>query len=245
VLSALVVDGRGTPLELGERVVKNVAGYDLLRLHFGAGGSLGAISDLLLRVRARPASRASRLLHVEPEACIDALMSVRRAAPSASSCEFYLSEGLLSLWGEQGRGAWLCFEEGAAAGVRAWEEAVGGEGCSRGPVELDEIGLESDPDGCTLEFYLSARAALERHHDLDRCCRWWWLDAGRGILRASVPSSRQRELRRSLPGPAYLVAGRLDHEASATNATVDTWMRRLRRAFDPAEIFPPAPRPLP
>lgn len=55
VLGLECVDGRGRVVRAGGRVVKNVAGFDLTRLMTGAWGTLGVITELHLRLRARPA----------------------------------------------------------------------------------------------------------------------------------------------------------------------------------------------
>lgn len=54
-LGLAVVTGEGKLIHGGGRVVKNVAGFDLVRLNIGAWGTLGAITEATLRVRARPA----------------------------------------------------------------------------------------------------------------------------------------------------------------------------------------------
>ena len=55
VLGLECVDGTGKVLRPGGKVVKNVAGFDLTRLMTGAWGTLGAITRVSLRLRARPA----------------------------------------------------------------------------------------------------------------------------------------------------------------------------------------------
>lgn len=52
----------GTAAKAGGRVVKNVAGFDLMRLFAGSWGSLGLISEITLRTM--PLPQARRLLHV-------------------------------------------------------------------------------------------------------------------------------------------------------------------------------------
>ena len=52
----------GTAAKAGGRVVKNVAGYDLMRLFTGSWGSLGLISEITLRTM--PLPQARRLLRV-------------------------------------------------------------------------------------------------------------------------------------------------------------------------------------
>jgi len=49
------VDGSGAVIRAGGRVVKNVAGFDLTRLMVGAWGTLGVITEVSVRLRARPA----------------------------------------------------------------------------------------------------------------------------------------------------------------------------------------------
>lgn len=55
VLGLECVDGNGRVIRAGGRVVKNVAGFDLTRLMTGSWGSLAAITEVHLRLRARPA----------------------------------------------------------------------------------------------------------------------------------------------------------------------------------------------
>ncbi len=55
-LGVTFVDGSGTVIQGGGRVVKNVAGFDLVRLIIGAWGTLGAIGEATIRLRAIPAA---------------------------------------------------------------------------------------------------------------------------------------------------------------------------------------------
>ena len=54
VLGLEVVTGEGRVLRIGGRVVKNVAGYDLVRLFTGSRGSLGVITRVSVRLFPRP-----------------------------------------------------------------------------------------------------------------------------------------------------------------------------------------------
>lgn len=54
VLGVQVVTGNGDITRAGGRVVKNVAGFDLVRLHTGAFGTLGVITEVSLRLHAVP-----------------------------------------------------------------------------------------------------------------------------------------------------------------------------------------------
>ena len=54
VLGLEFVNGRGDIVRAGGKVVKNVAGFDLSRLLTGSWGTLGVITELTLRLYARP-----------------------------------------------------------------------------------------------------------------------------------------------------------------------------------------------
>ena len=54
VLGCELVTGTGRVVRAGGRVVKNVAGFDLVRLSIGAWGTLGVITELSVRLRALP-----------------------------------------------------------------------------------------------------------------------------------------------------------------------------------------------
>ena len=63
ILEATVVTGDGRVVRSGGRVVKNVSGYDLSRLHFGAFGALGVIVSVCLKLW--PVSPASATVEIE------------------------------------------------------------------------------------------------------------------------------------------------------------------------------------
>ena len=59
VLGLEIVHGDGRVTKTGGRVVKNVTGYDLVRLCTGSRGRLGVITHLHLRLRPRPEARGA------------------------------------------------------------------------------------------------------------------------------------------------------------------------------------------
>jgi glycolate oxidase FAD binding subunit len=62
VLGLQLVTGDGRVLQLGGRVVKNVAGYDLVRLIVGSEGTLGLITSAYLRLKPVPQADETMLL---------------------------------------------------------------------------------------------------------------------------------------------------------------------------------------
>jgi FAD/FMN-containing dehydrogenase len=63
VLGATIVTGDGRLVHAGGRVVKNVAGYDLTKLHVGGFGGFGIIAELHLRLRALPRADVTVVTH--------------------------------------------------------------------------------------------------------------------------------------------------------------------------------------
>ena len=80
VLGISTVNDEGQEVKAGGRVVKNVAGYDLCKLHVGALGTLGVITQVTLKVRPIPDAQALVTLgcdDVGPEALLNLLHDSR------------------------------------------------------------------------------------------------------------------------------------------------------------------------
>jgi glycolate dehydrogenase FAD-binding subunit len=80
VLGISVVNDRGEEVKAGGRVVKNVAGYDLCKLHIGALGTLGIITQVTLKVLPRPEAVALVRTSCPPEVLSDLLNRLHATA---------------------------------------------------------------------------------------------------------------------------------------------------------------------
>ncbi|TNE76362.1 MAG: glycolate oxidase subunit GlcE [Gammaproteobacteria bacterium] len=59
VLGVRLLNGKGEHMRFGGQVMKNVAGYDVSRLQAGAMGTLGAITEISMKVMPKPAASAT------------------------------------------------------------------------------------------------------------------------------------------------------------------------------------------
>jgi len=75
------VNGRGETIRAGGKVVKNVAGFDLSRLLTGSWGTLGVITEVTLRLYARPA--ADRTVRIDLDGPEKQVGSIVRAIVSS------------------------------------------------------------------------------------------------------------------------------------------------------------------
>lgn len=87
VLGLRVVRPDGTVLKLGGKTMKNVAGYDLVKLTIGSLGTLGVITEVTLRTYAFPPSNRTLSVFTYPEPVAAANLTARilglRSGPTA------------------------------------------------------------------------------------------------------------------------------------------------------------------
>jgi glycolate oxidase FAD binding subunit len=93
VLGLRVVTADGSIAKSGGRLVKNVTGFDLHRLHTGAHGTLGFIAEASLRLHAAPTLRA---LGLALTATREEALRIALAAARASRCVWHASASNLA-----------------------------------------------------------------------------------------------------------------------------------------------------
>ena len=120
VLGVKVIDGNGTPLSFGGRVMKNVAGFDVSRLMTGALGTLGVLTEISLKCLPVPAKEVTRVLDCPADESIARVNQWSgQALPLSATC---FAQGCLTIR-----------LSGAAPAVDAAVRKLGGVALDDGP----------------------------------------------------------------------------------------------------------------
>lgn len=130
LLGVRFVDGTGAIVKNGGRVMKNVTGYDLVKLMAGSWGTLGVLTEVALKVLPVPAAAATLVVAAEGATAAVAAMSAALGSPhDVTGAAFLPGEGV------------LIRIEGFAASVEYRADKLEGLLVSHGPVRI-----ETDPD---------------------------------------------------------------------------------------------------
>jgi glycolate oxidase FAD binding subunit len=256
LLGCEIVTGVGEVVRAGGRVVKNVAGFDLARLMTGAWGTLGVLTEVTVRLRARPEvdrTVAVALEGTDERACDDAARWLRTTPYRPLAAEL-CSAVMSSRIGLERRALLLVRLGGNEAFVRSAQSDVAELGTT---AELDSAIWDrlrtSEPEGAavvrlgTLPAELGAlwapasRAVASRggasHATISR-----------GVVRCILPSARSSEdaeslraIMKELQAPGSRVAERLPHQLwqDVPSDVGDPLSRGIRQTFDPDRVLNP------
>lgn len=197
VLGLTFVSGTGEVASGGGRVVKNVAGFDLVRLLTGSWGTLGAIVEVSLRLRALPAADETWGIALdEREDAVIAAVTALRALPFTFDALELLDPTTARQLGVEGGagGAILARGSGTAATVHAMRAALATVGTVRTADAQHWAALRAlEPAGAAC-IRLSHRpteigAVWRGARQLaDAAGGWAHLAIGRTVARVTVPA---------------------------------------------------------
>jgi glycolate oxidase FAD binding subunit len=234
------VTGTGEVVQGGGRVVKNVAGFDLVRLTIGAWGTLGVITEATVRLRAKPEADETVVMQLPDERdALSTLLSNLRVALVEPLAAELLSPACAAAAGLPARGALLVRLAGNSIGVHHQRSTLARlASCETVDGEVWARLRRSDPAGVVLRV-------SRRPSELARL----WLGAlampgvdahatfARGIIRLRLTSG-------DVPANVFVAGDRLVYETApperrhgAFPATHDVLSRRLRDAFDPDRLL--------
>jgi glycolate oxidase FAD binding subunit len=265
LLGLTVVAAGGAPVRGGGRVVKNVAGYDLPKLHVGALGTVGVIVEATFKVRPRPAREAAVVI-----AC--------RTASEAADVALAIRDAVDPFWLEVAGSGGVPDGPGTGAAVAAGVAGIAAEvehGCAQVRAVGEAHGCRSVTidDGTAFrlrlgQFDREPAAALLRAATVPADVGWV-LEAAETAARAHGVAVRtlahaangvvRVAVARPGPVPALVQVLRpslesrggslVVHRATPeVKAAVDVWgdagpgaglMRRIKQAFDPGGVFAP------
>ena len=129
------VDGAGTVIKNGGRVMKNVTGYDLVKLMAGSFGTLGVLSEVTFKVLPKPPARAVCLIEgLSPERAVSAMAS-------ALGSPYEVNGAAHTMAGIDGDPATIIRVEGFEGSVAHRSQALADR-----LAEFGDVAIETDPD---------------------------------------------------------------------------------------------------
>lgn len=233
------VTGTGEVVRGGGRVVKNVAGFDLVRLTIGAWGTLGVITGATVRLRARPEIDETFALELpaERDALGTLLSTIRVAAVEPLSAEL-LSTTCARRIGLGNRALMLVRLAGNDVGVQHQRATLAKLAACEPLAHEVWSGLrQSDPAGSVVVRISRRPSELARLWSATTAISD--IDAhatlARGMVRLRLTSGTR------IPD-GYDASDRRVFETAGDNAansvsSNDAISRRLRDAFDPHRIL--------
>lgn len=246
----------GTVARAGGQVVKNVAGYDLMRLLCGSWGSLGLITDVTLRTLPRPRHRSGLLLQGPAEA----LEPVRRLCLGAALAPQRLDWWTPALAHSEQPALLLALASISAPALNDQLEQLAAAATQRGltvqqlPQEQLEAlesrggGSDAEPEaqGWLLQLGVLPAQAVELLGDLQRLNLACSLAAGAGLGLAWGPGAAladhqvEQLRRRCLALGGELIVLRQPASAapplpSWLDAPARPWIEAVKREFDPLQ----------
>lgn len=243
VLGMTTVSGTGDVVHAGGRVVKNVAGFDLVRLHTGAWGTLGVITEVSLRLHARPALDTVVMgpLTRELGDVLPALVANRAPLPMLVRLAPNAPPQLLARI--SGNGARAAALEARLAHFGVTSPTVVALGTALHTLPL----LDAPPDAVVLRMRTALSDAVPFVHAARTAfpAAELTFDVARGTVRAVIPATAAPSVDRDTAS-LYSVAAQagvahritvIVEQGRPVAPTPDRLDAQIKRAFDPGDIL--------
>ncbi|HLL80459.1 MAG TPA: FAD-linked oxidase C-terminal domain-containing protein, partial [Ktedonobacteraceae bacterium] len=268
VLCATVALADGRILRAGRPVVKNVAGFDLVKLFVGSYGTLGMLADVTLKIAPRP--RACRTLLTPVDDLRYGLIWARKLFPQslvASAILLSKNNGRNQRLTQHAESPYLLIytAEGLAEDVQAElrqvRESLHSAGAKE-PIEAEDMTgtsawsetLRAAASSIQVRVGLPIRdlPVYTQDHISSLSCDALVIDFGSGFVHAALPAQDAAQVKRDveqLRAPALQIGGYaiVTHIPDGWQGELDRWgympdtrelMLKLKQRWDPAGILP-------
>ena len=230
LLGVRLVDGSGRIVSNGGRVMKNVTGYDLVKLMAGSHGTLGALTEVSLKVLPRPETTAT--LAIPGQSVAQAVDTLSRALGSpfeVTGAAHHAGETLIRIEG---------FEASVAYRAERLRELLpGAETADRDWTAIRDVTPLSGRKGALWRISVrpsDAPAMIDRLAPADVLLDW-----GGGLVWLLDDTGRDLRPLMGCPGHATLLRGGAAprfHPEDPGNAMLS---KGLRDVFDPRGLLNP------
>ena len=241
LLGVRFVDGTGQVISNGGRVMKNVTGYDLVKLMAGSWGTLGVLSQVSLKVLPKPETQATLAVEIADAGTAVRALSAALGSPfEVSGAAHAEGQAMVRIDGFDGS---VSYRAGRLAEVLAPFGAVRevADGAALWTGIRDVSAFHGVPgDVWRISVKPGDTAAAVAGFGTGRIV----LDWGGGLIWALVPEGTDLRARLNVPGHATLVRA-----AAGTRARIGMFhpepaplariAEGLRARFDPRGIFNP------
>ena len=228
VLGVRLLNGKGEHLRFGGQVMKNVAGYDTSRLQAGAMGTLGAITEISLKVMPKPAMTLT-LVEDMLLSNVTQYMNQRAGEPKPITGAAWVD------------GKVYLRLSGATSAVEATAEKWSGEVMEQGNAFWQQLQhMQHDffaGDEPLWRFSIGSTAA---NPELDGPWLIDWAGSQRWY-RGQADSAKLESMAQRAGGQVTLFRGgdRTDEVMHHQPQALQTIQKRLKESFDPGGLFNP------
>jgi glycolate oxidase FAD binding subunit len=246
VLGMEFVTGTGAVIRSGGRVVKNVAGFDLTRLLVGSWGTLGVITEVTVRLRARPEETRTVAITI-PTQALGELSTRLRALPFVPLASELINATVAARRGLGARDLLLCRVGGNHKSVEGQLELLRALG------DADALAEEIWPALRTLETGLHAvwrwshlptrfadmwRSASEVASELGGLVAHG--NPARGVVRVAANGTAEQLARAMSAFAGTLIIEKMPTAAwrlAESRVADDSLSRSIRQKFDPRGVL--------
>lgn len=234
-LGVRFVDGAGTVVKNGGRVMKNVTGYDLVKLLAGSRGTLGVLSEVSFKVQALPEAEATLVIEgLDREAGLAAL---RRALGSPFDVSGAARHSGRSLVRVEGMAGSVAYRLGRLRALLGGEATVAEDAASAALWrEVRDVAPFHGKPGEVWRIATLPTLAAEVVARLEGQALWDW---GGGLIWLLVEHGRGAEVAATLAGRGHatLVRGEGGPVFPPEAPEVAALVAGLKARFDPRGIL--------